>query len=200
MVQSSRMKTENKPMKLIDPQDAQRDEQILKRFHKEEKSLESKVIPGKLDKLNSIELDQSQKQHIMERMSSARQNMSKIAFGKVLLRKTDAIMERARQLEEKIQPNVLNQGTQPNDKEHPSFSHVIKDADVQIVNETTGNTNNQFRPVKDVDIDSFMKPKADEHQTGPKKETRSIADIILKRPAQAGKKKGTTPVFDPEKK
>lgn len=191
-------------MKLVESLDPWKDEVILKRFTKQEKPHEPRVLPGKLDKINMPEMDHNQKQHLIERMSSARQNMSKIAFGKALIKRTsETILEKAKNLEEKIQPNILNHGTMHLDNEQPFSSYIIKDSDVQIVNEITGNNvNNQFKPIKDVDIESLMKPKKNEKQntTEPRKDNRSIADIILKRPAQAGKKKITTPVFDLDKK
>ena len=94
---------------------------------------QQKTIPGKL---GPKELNDAQKNKLLARMSSARQNITKNMLGKEVIKRTSlAILEKAKTLEGKIGDNT------PTRQSLPTF--FAKDSDVQQTTESVfkGNKN-----------------------------------------------------------
>ena len=94
---------------------------------------QQKTIPGKL---GPKELNDDQKNKLLARMSSARQNIKKNMLGKEVIKRTSlAILEKAKTLEGKIGDNT------PTRQSLPTF--FAKDSDVQQTTESVfkGNKN-----------------------------------------------------------
>ena len=177
-------KEEKAPMKLIGTLANKFEENIEKQ--QEEKPPEpEKPLPGKL---GPKELDDSQKNRLMLRMSSAKQGLSKM-LGKAMIKKaSEAILEKAHNLEKKISVEGIKTYEALNKELDKKDEFVLKDSDVQQVKEsevTSTHTEN-----KNIDIASFMNME----------QKPSVNDIILNRPSRVVKKKTVNANFNEEEK
>lgn len=150
---------------------------------KEEIKVEN--IPGKL---GPKEMDDSQKSRLMLRMSSAKQGVSKSLIGKVMLKKaSEAILEKANRLEKKISEGSIKTYEELNKEITNESNFVIKDTDVQQVQESEVKTDSTGDN-KNIDIASFMNSK------------KNVNDIIMNRPTRNVKKKTIPLKLDEEDK
>ena len=177
-------KEEKAPMKLIGTIVNKFEENIEKQ-EEEKPPQQDKPLPGKL---GPKELDDSQKNRLMLRMSSAKQGLSKM-LGKAMIKKaSEAILEKAHNLEKKISVEGIKTYEALNKELDNKDEFVLKDSDVQQVKEsevTSTHTEN-----KNIDIASFMN----------KEQKPSVNDIILNRPSRVVKKKTVNANFNEEEK
>ena len=156
----------------------------------EEPKQEIKIenIPGKL---GPKELDDSQKSRLMLRMSSAKQGVSKSVMGKVMLKKaSEAILEKANRLEKKISEGSIKTYEELNKEISNESNFVLKDSDVQQVQESEVKTDNTGDN-KNIDIASFMNNNNN---------TKNVNDIIMNRPTRNVEKKTIPLKLDEEDK
>ena len=150
---------------------------------KEEIKVEN--IPGKL---GPKEMDDSQKNRLMLRMSSAKQGVSKSLIGKVMLKKaSEAILEKANRLEKKISEGSIKTYEELNKEITNESNFVLKDTDVQQVQESEVKTDSTGDN-KNIDIASFMNSK------------KNVNYIIMNRPTRNVKKKTIPLKLDEEDK
>lgn len=110
---------------------------------------EKEKIPGKL----MPEMDEKKKNRLFLRMSSAKQGLSKNIIGKAMIKKaSEAILEKAKNLESKMSKDNIQTFEELN-KELSKDNYVLKDTDVQQVQESDVKVNPES---KQIDIASFM--------------------------------------------
>ena len=153
---------------------------------KEEIKIEN--VPGKL---GPKEMDETQKNRLMLRMSSAKQGVSKSLIGKVMLKKaSEAILEKANRLEKKISEGSIKTYEELNKEISNESNFVLKDSDVQQVQESEVKTDSTGDN-KNIDIASFMNNNNN---------TKNVNDIIMNRPTRNVKKKTIPLKLDEEDK
>lgn len=153
---------------------------------KEEIKIEN--VPGKL---GPKEMDETQKNRLMLRMSSAKQGVSKSLIGKVMLKKaSEAIWEKANRLEKKISEGSIKTYEELNKEISNESNFVLKDSDVQQVQESEVKTDSTGDN-KNIDIESFMNNNNN---------TKNVNDIIMNRLTRNVKKKTIPLKLDEEDK
>lgn len=118
-------------MDLIERMKKNKEDDPIKLFNNNNN--QQKTIPGKL---GPKELNDAQKNKLLARMSSARQNITKNMLGKEVIKRTSlAILEKAKTLEGKIGDNTSTKQSLP--------TFFAKDSDVQQTTESVfkGNKN-----------------------------------------------------------
>lgn len=118
-------------MDLIERMKKNKEDDPIKLFNNNNN--QQKTIPGKL---GPKELNDAQKNKLLARMSSARQNITKNMLGKEVIKRTSlAILEKAKTLEGKIGDNTSTRQSLP--------TFFAKDSDVQQTTESVfkGNKN-----------------------------------------------------------